>query len=66
MRIVQELPDRYSAIKFDMSFVKKYGLIKYPMIELTTQKDGHGPIVKYSEKVRDDFWGASLWGKGNC
>ena len=56
MKIVKALPDRYHAIQFDVSFVKKYGLIKYPMVELTTQKDGNGPIVKYSKRTRDDFW----------
>lgn len=57
MKIVQKLPGKYNAIQFDMSFVKRYGLIKYPMVALTTQIDGHGPITKYSERVRDDFWG---------
>lgn len=33
MIIVRELPKNYEAIQFDMTFVSKYGLIKYPMIK---------------------------------
>lgn len=43
MKIVREVPKEYNAIQFDMGFVKKYGLIKYPMIEksvVTEEKPG--------------------------
>lgn len=33
MKIVREIPKEYSAIRFDVKFVKRYGLIKYPMVK---------------------------------
>lgn len=33
MKIIKTKPSQYNAIQFDLGFVKKYGLIKYPMIE---------------------------------
>ncbi len=42
MKIVREIPKEYNAIQFDVEFVKKYGLIKYPMVrkDVVPTQDG--------------------------
>lgn len=54
MKIVREVPKEYNVIQFDMGFVKKYGLIKYPMIEksVVTEEKPYFKTVK-----RYDFLG---------
>lgn len=49
MELIKTVPRKYQATKFDKSFVDKYGLIKYPMlnsIKHLTYLDNHPLIVQ--------------------
>lgn len=55
MKIVKELPKEYRAIQFDLPFVKKYGLIKYPMVQRGTKDVSDG--YDYKNVMRTDIFG---------
>lgn len=54
MKIVRETSKEYNAIQFDLDFVKKYGLIKYPMVYKCEESvGGH----TFNTVRRDDLFG---------
>lgn len=55
MKIVRKVPKKYSAVRFDAEFVKKYGLIKYPMVRKCVVPTQDGFIFETTR--RDDILG---------